>query len=330
MGGTKGLGPVNVIYDEGGTVENICKAMEGIVRRTHAAIPVCDMAFVYSVSTKTVAAYNLTTGGGPMAVQAHEEVAEHYGIPSLHLGLNVVRRHKTGRVVWEGPEEFTVPPSLVPMDNLDGEFIFAADGVHPFTHSGCQEYTRAIERALPSLLMGTNVTSNKVLRMPLEAANLEHTSWIPVDTLQRSGAVDSASCNASVSTNGLTLTPNTCRLNEDVRGHVLRDPGDSITVNFEGSYIGMYNIVGPTSGYLNVKIDHEHFKRVKLFDTFSFFVREAFHSLYEGLEPKQHSLTLEMSDEHPAKATIMATKNRTIAARHLNKTEALILAFCVA
>jgi hypothetical protein len=216
------------------------------------------------------------------------------------------------------------------MDDLDGEFIFAGDGVHPFTHTGCQEYTRAIERALPSLLMDSNLKSDRVLSTPLEAAHLGRTSWIPVDTLQRSRVTATVGCNASAPTTYLKLTNKACQLDENMRGYALRHPGDSITVEFEGSLIGMYNIVGPTSGYLNATIDGGNAKQVRLFDTFCHFTREAFHGVYEGLDRKRHSMTLKLSAEHPAKATIMASKNRTINARDLNKTEALILAFCVA
>lgn len=127
------------LNDNGHPESNIRQAMEGIVRHTKARLPQSDMVFVYSVSETIVGSYNLTTGSIPNAVRVHEEVADHYHVPTIHLGLNIVRLHEAGKVVWRGSKEPTFSSSSVLVEDVDEEFIFSADGVHPFTHTGCGE-----------------------------------------------------------------------------------------------------------------------------------------------------------------------------------------------
>ena len=67
----------------------IRKAMEGIVRKTWKAQPECDICFVYTVTKDDIE--GLKAGKMTRSESVMEEVADHYGIPSIHLGVDIAR-----------------------------------------------------------------------------------------------------------------------------------------------------------------------------------------------------------------------------------------------
>ena len=62
------------------------------------------MAIVYITTEALTKEYNLAEGRAPAVVQIYERLADHYGIPSMHLGLEIVERAAAGEVVWYGDE----------------------------------------------------------------------------------------------------------------------------------------------------------------------------------------------------------------------------------
>jgi lysophospholipase L1-like esterase len=80
--------------------EQILRCMEGIVRQTWRARPACDVCFVYTITETLVGP--LLEGKLPQAAAAMEEVADRYDVPSIHLGLEVARLAKEGKLVWQG------------------------------------------------------------------------------------------------------------------------------------------------------------------------------------------------------------------------------------
>ena len=102
--------------------------MERIVRKIHAAAPSIDIVFLYSTSDS--AFRKLLAGKIPHAIQEHEKVARHYGIPSIILGTDLARRVSTGEWKWEN---------------------FSSDSCHP-TPSGYDSYSRDLLASFNKLL----------------------------------------------------------------------------------------------------------------------------------------------------------------------------------
>ena len=125
------------VNDSGAPPQQIRQTMEGIVRQTWLADPTTDICFVYTLTEHMLA--DLQSGKFPRAASAMEAVADHYGIPSIHMGLEVARLEKAGKLIFTAPQ----PDPSAPAAKSPSQIIFSGDGVHPYTDSGHQVYFRS-------------------------------------------------------------------------------------------------------------------------------------------------------------------------------------------
>ena len=88
------------VNDGGADPVQIHKSMEGIVRQARASNPEMDIIFVYTLSEPSLA--DLQAGKISRSASAMEEVADHYGIPSIHLAIEVAKREKEGTLIFKG------------------------------------------------------------------------------------------------------------------------------------------------------------------------------------------------------------------------------------
>ena len=133
---------------------------EGVIRKIRRALPDCDMAIVYITTEALTQEYDLAAGRLPEVVQTYERLADHYDIPSVHLGLEIVERAAVGEVVWYGAEA-TATGTAAAGDAGAGagsstgatkaKYVFGTDGIHPHKGTGCAAYARAINRSLAAL-----------------------------------------------------------------------------------------------------------------------------------------------------------------------------------
>ncbi|MEO6788826.1 MAG: SGNH/GDSL hydrolase family protein, partial [Chthoniobacteraceae bacterium] len=87
--------------DGGASPEQIFRCMEGIVRQTWRALPECDICFVYTLTEAHSAA--MLEGKFQRSASAMEKIADHYGIPTIHMGMEVAKLAKEGKLVWKAP-----------------------------------------------------------------------------------------------------------------------------------------------------------------------------------------------------------------------------------
>jgi len=219
------------VNDTGAPSDRIERTMEGIVRQTWHVDPRTDICFVYTVSTPHVAV--LQAGEFPPSARAMEKVASRYQIPSIHFGVDVVRQLATGDLIFKGGS------------SDDPSKIFSLDGVHP-TAAGHQIYFNAIERSLPSLMMGPR-SDNHALPAPLHADNWENASLLLVDDLTRTGEwiqVPPGDPNLRGTTKN--LLPPTWRATT---------PGSRVAFAFHGRCFGLLGIAAPDNGEFRVTVD---------------------------------------------------------------------------
>jgi len=95
--------------------------MERIVRKIHAADPSIDIVFLYTTSDS--AFRKLLAGKIPHAIQEHEKVARHYGIPSIILGTDLARRVSTGEWKWENFSSDSCHPTPVGYDSYSRDLL---------------------------------------------------------------------------------------------------------------------------------------------------------------------------------------------------------------
>lgn len=225
------------------------RTMEGIVRQIRRTNPHTDLCFVYTVSTPGLP--DLAAGRFPPAAQAMERVAAHYGIPSLHFGVEVAQRIVAGSLVFKDP---AAP---------DDPRTFSLDGVHP-TPAGHRVYFHAVERSLTRLLgpgggsREAFVAADETLTRsatgqppslppPLHPDNWEGASLRLLDESVRRGdwtplAPDDANLRGATK----ALLPPTWRTAE---------PGAALEFEFTGRTFGLLGIAAPDSGEFRVTVD---------------------------------------------------------------------------
>ena len=173
------------VNDGGASPSQITKAMEGIVRQTWTNLPDCDIVFVYTIVAGNVK--NLQAGKMKRSASVMEAIADHYGVPSIHLGIEAAELEKAGKLVMKDPDaqmtavsgnDVNFDGEKLPMTK-DGIIVFAKDGVHPYTSTGHQLYVKAIQRSTPDIkIAGRGKIGEHKLPSPLEPANWEAAKMI--------------------------------------------------------------------------------------------------------------------------------------------------------
>jgi lysophospholipase L1-like esterase len=286
------------VNDAGAPPEKIRRSMEGIVRQTWKALPECDICFVYTVTESILPP--LLEGKFPPAASAMEQVAQHYGIPSIHLAIEVAKLAKEGRIIWKAP----LPRTDEEKAALGDKVVFAGDGVHPYPETGHELYLQAIVRSLGPIQAASASPGIHTLPASLVAANYEQAKLIPIQPgMLSSGftrldaATDPVARNLAAYTRGL------------YRG---TKPGERLTFRFKGTYAALYDVIGPDCGQVIVTIDDKPARIVPRFDAYCTYYRLATLVIGEDLPDTVHTVTIEIHSEQPDKATILATRNTTM------------------
>lgn len=278
------------VNDTGVPPDRIERTIEGIVRQTRRANPATDLCFVYTVSTPGLP--DLQAGKFPPAARAMEAVAAHYGIPSIHFGVEVARRLAAGELDFKNP----AAPSEAR--------TFSLDGVHP-TLAGHQVYFNVIERSLPALLKNSTPAPH-ALPTPLHADNWETASLLLMTTAVRSGdwlpvALDDKNLRGATK----NLLPPTWRA---------ATPGARVEFAFKGRRFGLLGIAAPDSGGFTVTIDDQPPVTATFFDGY---VTPDFCRQREWFYPSEladgpHRVRVELAAAPVDKAAIKAAAGKPL------------------
>ncbi|RZK27050.1 MAG: SGNH/GDSL hydrolase family protein [Flavobacterium sp.] len=113
------------------------QGVEGIIRQIRQFNAHIDICLLYTMGVGQGAIY--ASGGVPKQIQGLEKLAEHYGIPSIHMGLSIGILEKDGAVVWKGD------PSVETT-----KIVFSKDGTHPLPAGG-NLYAAAVARSFEKM-----------------------------------------------------------------------------------------------------------------------------------------------------------------------------------
>ena len=140
------------------------QSVEGIVRHIWKTHPKTDICFVYTIGEWMVK--DLQAGKPPMFGQAMETIANAYGIPTVDLGVEIVKRLQDGSLLFKGPAP------------VAGKLVFSADGVHP-GDAGHDVYRDVIARSMLTI-KATGTAQPHAIPAPLTPTNWETATLIPV------------------------------------------------------------------------------------------------------------------------------------------------------
>ncbi|AWI09463.1 SGNH/GDSL hydrolase family protein [Ereboglobus luteus] len=283
---------VEFAVNDGGVAPALIEAqMEGIVRQVRTRSPDTDICFVYTLSEPQLPA--LQSGNYQQSAIAMEKVAAHYGIPTIHFGVEVARRVAANTLVFSAPASVKADANG---NDSEGRIIFTRDKTHP-TGAGHRVYAVTLERTLPALLK-TGFPAAAPLPSPLRADNWTRAKLIIPADAAKSGAWKKLSATDVVTRHAGQMAPPVWSTFK---------PGASIEFSFKGTRFGIIGLKGAENGKFRCTIDGKIVETGTLFDAFSTPGRHPLKPWFvpRPLEDTEHHVRIELLDEKIDKAAIM-------------------------
>lgn len=281
------------VNDSGASPRQIHRCMEGIVRQTWKQDPLTDICFVYTLTGDMLP--TLQEGRFPNAASAMDRLADHYGIPTVHMGLEVARLEKAGRLVFTGKKPVTDAERAA----LGDKILFSPDAVHPYTDTGHPLYRDAVVRAF-ARMEKTGSPGPHAMLSPFVPDHLEAAHMVPLSRAQL--------------TPGWRRLPDTEGLARSFRGRLgelwMADkPDQSVTFSFRGTMVRIYDLVGPDCGQVSVVLDGRPAVVSPRFDAYCTYHRLATLSVGEGLADGLHEVTITVHPDQPDKVKILKQRD---------------------
>ena len=282
------------VNDGGAPPDQIYRCMEGIVRQTWKHDPTTDICFVYTLTGNML--QTLQEGHYPRAATAMERIAEHYAVPSIHMGIEVARLKKEGRLIFKGRKPKTDEEKAA----LGDKILFSPDAVHPYTDSGHQLYLEAIRRSMAQIRAQGKVGPHR-LGPPFVADNWEAARMIPLS-------------RAKLSAGWEKLDPSVDGIAKRFSGRLpelwkANRPGETVTFRVRGSVVRIYDLLGPDCGQITIQVDGRPAYVKPRFDAYCTYHRLAYLVVGKALSDDVHEITLTIHPDQPDKVAILSRRS---------------------
>lgn len=280
------------VNDGGADPAQIHRCMEGIVRQTWRANPETDICFVYTIANNMIDEWK--TGKLPRSVTAMEQLAESYGIPSIHFGLPIAKLAAADRLIIDKP----LPKTDEERKAVGDKIVFAPDKVHPHVSTGHQIYFETAVRAFEKMRTGGKPAAHE-MNAPFVVDNLENAKLIPLSKAKLSAGWQKLPADHKLK-GFFNRLPEMWHANQ---------PGDSIDLKFKGTAVGIYDLLGPDCGQVKVTLDGKASdKPTSRFDSYCTYHRLGSFFPSRNLAAGEHTLHLEIHPEQAEKAKIITDK----------------------
>ncbi len=217
------------------------RAIEGLIRQIWQGNPETDICMVYTIGEWMLK--DLLNGHQYWFGKVMEIVANEYNIPSIDLGVEVVKQLKLGNLIFKGPGP------------VEGKLVFSRDGVHP-QDAGHILYSAIVARSL--LTMNDQVQPQiHTLPTPIEEKHFANASLLPVIKSTMSLGWEQVDNQADT-----IYTRDPKRSNSMLKGAVkCHSEGETISIEWEGVLIGFTTIPQGRGMEAEVSVDGEAPKR---------------------------------------------------------------------
>ena len=152
------------VNDGGTSKEVLTRAFEGIIRKTWLANPETDICFVYTIIDRMLPP--LQSGKFQKSASIMEGIADHYNIPTIHMGMEIADMAKKGTLIMKGAKGKMTAVSGKALNEGSGKdgdkLVFSKDGVHPYTDTGHVLYMNAIARSMDKIIPAGKAGPNKL------------------------------------------------------------------------------------------------------------------------------------------------------------------------
>lgn len=275
------------VNDQGKSYRQIINSMEGIVKQIKKVSPRIEICFVYTFQKSQLPYYFKTKF--PISVSAMEYLANHYKIPSIFLGHSSIEKIITGKM-------------KIQVDNISNKdtLIFSNDGVHPRIETGHRFYAEGFAKVFPYL--NTNTFSLPISNSELSTENLKNAKLIPLE-------------NAMYSKNWIDI-------DSIVKGKPFEkflsnvkatsDTTDFVALKFNGKGFGIVDILGPSSGAIEINIDNKWFYTVTRFDEYCTYNRMNYYVVTNDLPIGNHLVKIKVSSKRVDKLNILKKRNPSV------------------
>lgn len=214
--------------DRGVDIEQIKTSLEGLVRQIILYRATHSQIVVYTLTPETLEAYQ--AGKTPEYIRVSEQIADHYGIPSLNLAQYAAEKIIAGEISFAA---------------------FSADGVNP-TDAGAKIYAEAVATFVDAL-----VDSYPIPGKP-ERRTLPEPLFPATDDNGRIVAYE----DPSVKSSGPWKPGQASPIGPFRHLLVSDEVGATLTLGFKGSEIGLLDVVGKDSAGYEYAVDGGAFCRL--------------------------------------------------------------------
>ncbi|MGC6506236.1 MAG: SGNH/GDSL hydrolase family protein [Coraliomargaritaceae bacterium] len=267
---------VFVEYRVNGGGDHPNEAFEGLIRRIREANRETDICFVYTIGEWMLP--NLLVGRQAYYGVMLEEVANHYGIPSIDFGVDIIQLLQA--------EQLMMNVSKRPK----GKIWFSKDPCHP-TDEGHELYLKTLARSLEKIALLPHKPYAHNLPNSLYSNNFNKGRFIPVASAQYSDGWKAVDVEKDP-----IYTDNLFRTNA-MLGQAMKcaDVGESITFDWEGRFLCMTHIPQKSGIEVSVSVDGQE--------------PEVF-TFEQSSENKLHARFFYLKEQPPGKhtATLTVTK----------------------
>ena len=268
---------VNDDQDAGHSYRDCVRGMEGIVRRATRANPNVEIVIVHFVNTGMVE--TLHKGRTPLSIRAHEAVAAHYEIASVNVAASVAGSIKRGEYTWQD-----------------------YGGVHPkpfgYLAASIRIY-EAIRQGLDKSAKGAaDATGKEALPAPIDPQSYDAGVFVAPTMAKRSAGWRTGKATKALMPSGGVRAQYAGY--DAIRAE---KPGETLTLDFNGSAVGAFILAGPDAGIVETRIDGGDWKSTDLFHRFSEKLNYPRSVMFHtGLESGPHRLELRVAKSTHAKS----------------------------
>lgn len=272
------VGKIDLLFEEaavndasnGRTAEEQSRAMEGIVRHLRKSNPAIDIVMMHFVDPSKIADYNNNLE--PEVITNHNQVADHYNIPTINLAKEVTDRINHEEFTWNDDFKNLHPSPF-------GQGVYANSILH-FLEEAFSDSMDSDEkitaRELP-LKINKNAYDNGYLQ-DIKNAKLSKgwridPFWKPKD----------GSGTRSNFVNVPMLIGN--------------KPDGTLKLKFQGNAVGIAVAAGQDAGTIEYRIDKNEWIRLNLFTKWSSHLHLPwYYTLSTGLSRNEHLLEIRIAD----------------------------------
>ena len=257
---------VNDDQDAGHSSQQCIRGMEGIVRQVRSHNPAADMVITHFVNPGMLK--QLQEGKTPLTMAAHDRVAEHYQVSTIHLAQEISDLTLAKTITWQQyggthPKPF-------------GNKICAHMIGQLLEKSWAASSSKKQPHATVQTLLDPHSFTRGHFQRPDQAKILSGWKWEIPAWQQLPG-----SKRAQFTSIPMLQTST---------------PGSKLVFSFQGNAIGAYIVAGPDAGIVESRIDNQPPQKVDLFHRFSRGLHYPRTVMFgQGLKNGPHTLTLKMT-----------------------------------